>query len=268
VNVADQATVRTTPGSWTDIGATLAVKRADGLAPTVDNTLVLRNISVAALDSCTTDLYIEGFDFEGGPMGALWCDPVANRNIVLNDCTFRYAGNSTNMLDGLRVRRTNGLVLLNNCSADGNWKDGFNYHTDSSGGQMYVLQNNCTSIDNGRAGSSSNNGVTTHDSVILIDVNGNHQPTNDGAVFHVIEDTLTWCVGTDVVSDAGGDSNQTAFKASNNAEMWLQGTTATGPTSGAYALHAQGIAGKIHKRNHTTVLGSEVADVGAAIDAF
>lgn len=268
VNVSDQATVRTTPGSWADIGATLAIKRTDGLAPSNANTAIYRNTNIAALDSCTTDLYFEGFDFEGGQMGALWCDPTANRNIIANNCTFRYAGNSVNMMDGFRVRRTNGLVLAYNCSCDSNWKDGFNYHTDSSGGQMYVLQINCTSRDNGREGSSSNNGVTTHDSVIAIDINGNHQPTNNGAVFHVIEDTKTWCVGTSVTSSNSGDTNGTAFKASNNAEMWLQGTTATAAESGDYALHAQGLAGKIHKRNHTTTLGAEIADVGAAIDTF
>ena len=266
--VADQATVRTTVGSWTDIGATLAIKRTDGLAPSNTNTAIYRNVNVSALDSCTTDLYFEGFDFEGGQMGALWCDPTANRNIIANNCTFRYAGNSVNMMDGFRVRRTNGLVLAYNCSCDSNWKDGFNYHTDSSGGQMYVLQINCTSRDNGRAGSSSNNGVTTHDSVILIDINGDHRPTNDGAVFHVIEDTKTWCVGTEVTADNGGDTYATAFKASNNAEMWLQGTTATTADAGDYALHAQGVAGKIHKRNHTTTLGAEIADDGAAIDTF
>lgn len=265
-NVVDQATCDTTPGSWVDIGASLAVRRTDGLQPTLANTLVTRNINVASMQTCTVDMYVEGFDFEGGPSGAFWADAIATRNLVFINCTFKYAAQTSTPLSSLRVRRNTGLVYFDGCEASQGWADGFNFHRDNGTSLMYVLCLNCWGWNNGKVGSTSNNCFTTHDDIISAFLSTRQMGESLlGADMHCIETTKSWFVGARVKTTANGDTHPASFKASNNAIMWLDSVTAD---SVDYALHAQGVAGVIHKRNVAILAGTEQVDSGATIDTY
>lgn len=264
------ATVDATPGSWCVSAATGSskthVRRTDDAQPTLANTAIYRNIHVAALDTCTSDLYFEGFDFEGGPRGALWCDPISTRNVVCVDCTFKYAGTSTNMLDGLRIRQVNGLVYLKDCVASSNWKDGFNFHRDGgTAGAMYVLTSGCEAYDNGKTGSSSNNGYTLHDDITAIDVGGNYHDTLNGADVHNIETTKAWFLGLVAEMSQVTDATAAAVKITAPSVAWLQDATLN---SVGDAIRAQGSGATVYKRRVDVQSGTETADSGSTITTY
>lgn len=263
-NAADAAAVDATPNSWVVSSVTgsskVHIRRSDGLQPTAANTLVTRNISVAAMDSCTSDTYIEGFDFEGGPFGALWIDPVSTRNVVVVNCSASYAGTAAINIDGFRIRRVSGLVFLLDCKSVKNWKDGLNFHSDGSAG-MCVLAVNCIGRSNGKSPSVSNNGFTTHDDVKACVIGGDYRENIDGADFHCIESTKTWALGTNVKSIGVGSA---AFKFSDaGSSAWLENCTGQAVTD---AIYAQGAA--VFIRSFTNLGGAQTADSGGSITAY
>lgn len=273
--VADAATCDATPNSWCVSSATGSAKthirRTDGLQPTLANTLICRNLNVARFNSHTKDILIEGFDFEGGPFGACWFDSIATRNIVLLDCTYKYAGREATRLDGLRVRRTNGIVYVRRGQAFANWKDGLNYHYDDGpvDGKMYVLQDHCSGGDNGRGTSTSNNSSTTHDDVVLVDFGGHYYPSYNGSTFHNIQQTKTWVVGSTIeASEISGpltdpDVTNIACAVKIEGEAWLQNVTITSPAIG---LFAQSSGTAVHTRN-CTIGGTTEISSGAVVDS-
>lgn len=249
VNVADQSTVRATAGSWSGLGTKLAIRRADGLTPDSENTLVLRNIDTAAFDSCTTDLYFEGFHFHGGTFGALWIDPVSTRNVVCVDCEAAYSGTTANPLDAFRIRRVQGLVLMVRCTARKAWKDGFNYHDDDAADfSMRVMHIDCRGYSTGKTGSSSNNNLTTHDFVILLDLNGDYRDGSIGADVHVIEGTQTVLLGTTISAGVNGGVQLACIRATNNAVLYGENINLTSPGA---TIVAEGAASRVILRGAT-----------------
>jgi len=240
---ADLATCNSTDNTYILTGGVLYVNRADGAAATTANTLVTRALVAASFMTNTTDLYFEGIRFCGGTGGALYCDAIASRNIVTVDCQYIGAGRSAYLFDGLRVRRTNGLVLDVRGKAYASAKDGFNYHYDNgtAGGKLHAVLVDSIANGNGRYSSTSNNGVTTHDDVRLVAVNPTCIGNRVGADFHAIEDTETVIYGGTLANtSAGGSTPNAALKASNNAKIWADGVTATATTGDAIYAQAGG----------------------------
>lgn len=260
---ADQAAVVAADEGWADIGVNLAIKRPDGLVPSKTNTLILRNINVAAFNTSTTDLYIEGFDFEGGQFGAGWHDAVTTANLVYRNNTFKYSGEPANLLSAFRARQVNGLVFLEDCEASRGASDGFNFHQDSAVGPMYVFGNRLRAFSNGRLTSPSNNAFTAHDGVIAWVVGLVCGDSYVGSDFHCVENTKTYALGCTVTATTRGGAGNAAVKASNSAIIWLENCVIEAP-AGHYALHAQG--GTIYHRN-CTIIGDTLADAGGSIVA-
>jgi hypothetical protein len=258
---SDLATCNSTDNTYILTGGVLYVNRADGAAATTANTLVTRALTAATFMTCTTDLYFEGIKFCGGVGGAFYVDPVATRNVVTVNCEYIGSGSATYLFDGHRVRRTIGLVLDVNGKCWANAKDGFNYHTDSSGGIMHVVLVNPTANGNGRFASVGNNGITAHDDARLIVVNPTVRANKTGADFHIIEQTSAVVFGGTIANTvAGGATPNAALKASDTAKIWCDGTAVSATTGNA--IYAQG--GQI-KMRRSTAFGTKLADSGGSI---
>lgn len=267
----DLATCRATLDTWFKDGSTVYVTR--DTAPGVRDMAPIRSFHGARFLAHTDDVYIEGFNIEGGITGALHLDPEADRNVIVVGCTFRYSSpsNIANQLDAVRVRRTNGLVWFRDCDASGGAKDGWNFHEDSYP-QMRVLMEGCTGYLNGWNAATSCNAFTTHDGVIAAAIGcdfGGNSDDSTGTTVHCIENTLTWLLGTTAIdANLDGNDDATAIKCSNDSSMWLEETTAsaTGGLVNNYAIEANG--GTVYKRDHTNVAGTETAYSGGSIGSF
>lgn len=236
---ASAADCNTTPNSFFQSGSSLYLHRSDGVAPTYANTAILANVYTAAFLAATQDLYIEGFDFEGGSTGAIHVDALGSRNVVVVGCSANYAGSVATPIDGVRIRRVSGLVYLQDVEANASSKDGLNFHGDGAT-RMCVITSQCRAVDNGKAG-SSNNGWTTHDDVLATDIGGEYGPCNDGASVHAIETTKSWCLGTVARRRlANGNNGNSPFKVSNSGLMILEHCQGYGDASTNYTFYVQG----------------------------
>jgi hypothetical protein len=267
-SVADAATCVATPNSYALVSnTTLYVRRADGALPTNTNTMVLLNLEAAYFPNTSKNLYFEGVDFQGGNSGGVYVAGAA-RNVVCVDCTSKYAGSSASLVDGFVYAGAVGLMLFLRCKASANAKDGFNFHA-AGGEAMYPLTIDCEGYDNGRYTSVSNNGWTSHEAVIGMDVNGYYHDNRNGSDLHNIATTKTALFGTRVTAtDVVEGATSSAIKAGqggDSAEMWLDGAIVSGVGK---ALYATGTASKIHKRNVTVNAGTQVADSGCTIDTY
>lgn len=268
-SAADLATCNSTDNTYILTGGVLYVNRADGQPATTANTLVTRALKAASLPTCASDLYFENIKFCGGIEGALFCEAIASRNVVTVNCQYIGAGSSVYLFDGHRIRRTNGLVLDVNGQCWANAKDGFNYHYDNgpTGGKMHVVLVNPTAKGNGRYASTSNNGVTTHDDVRLVAVNPTVAANRVGADFHTIENTSSVIFGGSVANtSAGGSTPNAALKASNNAKMWVDGTTVSATTGDAvYAQAGGGETAAIYFKRGAVLSGVVRKDTDATL---
>jgi hypothetical protein len=245
-----------TPGTWCHPADNyLYVHRADGQAPTNNTTRVLRVVpNLVQSGSTQYSMFLlgstdaDGFDFEGGAIsgGTGGCVQVSytagagGKVFYSKNCTFRYAGtyNTADGSNGVSITSLAGLVMFDGCDFSGNRTDGVNVH-DNYELDTHLLTINCTGFRNGMAPSVSCNGWTTHEAVVGIDIGGNYQ-VSSGCVFHAIDTTRTYAIGT-VVGWSRGDRAQggafdpCAFRVSNSAVMWCYGTRAVGlPSDRAY----------------------------------
>lgn len=270
VRVADAATCDATAGSWAQVGGTLYVHRADGVAPTNASTRVLLVVDAFALDGTGKSVYLEGFDFQGGANGGVFVQGAATRSLVFVDCSARYAGGPSHFYDGFRILDTSGLVLLVRCVAASNAKDGFNFHWGQGGTpSLHHLTIDCRAYDNGRYESHSNNGLTSHDGLAGIDVGGLYHD-NFGA--NVVSDSASrlWCLGTearDSLGDGprGGVVEPVDFNTQETTSFWLERTK----TSGSARSLVAGDTSTIRLRQHRAAPGqAQFADVGATITTY
>lgn len=231
--VADASACNAMPGSWAQVGGTLYVHRLDGVAPTNASTRVLLVVDAFALDDTAASIYLEGFDFQGGANGGVFVHGAVDRSLVLVDCSARYAGGPSHLYDGFRIFDTAGLALLVGCVAASNAKDGFNVHWGRGDTpELFHLTIDCHAYDNGRHGSQSNNGLTSHDGLVGIDVNGLYHD-NFGA--NVVSNSASrlWCLGTEARDSQGdgplgGDVEPVDFNAQESSTYWLERTKSSG----------------------------------------
>lgn len=263
--VADVATCAATLDSWVLDGSTVHVNI--GGVPNTGDIALIRSFHGARFMDHDQDFYIEGFDIEGGITGALHFDPVAARNVVGVDCTFRYSApsNPTAPQDAVRIRRTDGLVAFFGCDASFGAKDGWSFHDDGTLG-MHVLLQDCTAWRNGAFGATSINGFTMHDRVYGISLNGNYGHSRNGSEVHIIQETQAWMAGG-AATARDVDGGSTAVKASNTSMMWLQDVTADAAGSAAnYALEANG--GTVFTRGFNAISGTVEVSSGGSVTPF
>jgi len=185
--VADAATCNSTPGSWAQVGSDLYVRRSDGAAVTNINTRA--QLSAGACLAFPVGFsgkraFLRGIDFEGGNSGVVTATSLVGSVIVAENCSFKYEGSSSWVTDAVPILDCEGLFAFKNCLFASTYKDGLNVHYTPGGAvrKTFVLTENCSSRDHGRGASTSNNGLTGHENVVGLDVNGNWTNGRGGTV--------------------------------------------------------------------------------------
>lgn len=255
-NTARIAAVEAAAGSWsmsTD-GSTFYVHPSDNSAATNANTRAILNAANLGWNG-NANLYIRGFDFQGGKDGAIKIFGGSTNRVVAVDCTFNYsaasntqAGGSTT-IDGVHVYGC-GLAAFFGCSANWNQKDGFNVHA-TGAVKPAMLTINCVGCYNGVSPSTSNNGLTAHEGCSAIDIGGLYLGNFGSASGHVDNDTHVWMVGA-TAGNSPGDipfygSSSAAYRVwSGTVKMWLDSCRDCGAPEG---INASGGA-NVYVRGH------------------
>ena len=251
--VADAAACNGTPNSFVEVSGTLYVNRADGLVCTESNTRVLLGVSGAngldlGAEMAGKRIHLKGIDFEGGGSAM---DVVRSSNTaagmiaIFEDCSSKYAGSATVPNDGFNCfgMYHTGLAVYKGCKASKAGRDGFNYHSSSPTSASFCLTIDCESYDVGRISSStSNNGLTIHETVVAVDVAGNYHDTRGGTVRNVGTSKML-CLGTKAGPDTtDGSVAGTSFMVNADAKLYLIDCVSIGSTDSLNATDASVIA--------------------------
>ncbi|UEM16776.1 hypothetical protein J4G43_022710 [Bradyrhizobium barranii subsp. barranii] len=228
VQVADAATCNSTPNSWAQVTTNIYVHRTNNDAVTNANTrAMLKATPNFVQDGTSKDVYLKGFNFQGGAAAAVACTAAATMNFMAVNCSAKYAGDSATNVNGWKLDYMTGLAALVNCIGSQNEADGINTHWTPGGTPaLFTLTINCKGYNNGRDAVQSCNGLTSHDNAINIEVTGEYYG-NYGANVIPINGNQMWCLGTyahDSVGDVshGGSTTPTDFQTQATAVMWLQ----------------------------------------------
>lgn len=226
--VADAATCNSTPNSWAQVAGDLYVHRTGEQAVTSANTRVLlQTLANFFINGTSKDVYLSGFDLEGGTAGCFAMTAAATLNFMAIDCSAKFAGDAAVNVNGWKIDFITGLVALVRCVGACNVADGINGHRTDGGSGLNLLTIDCKGRNNGVVGTvQSCNGWTTHETVVSIDVNGEYYG-NYGANFIPIGTTQSFALGTychDSVGDQGhgGATPPTDYQTQNTATAWLQ----------------------------------------------
>lgn len=237
------ALCNTTPGSWYTDGTSVYVRRLDGAAPNFSNTHVLLNTPWIHGASPAMDIYISDMEFMGG-YADLNAGPTYTFAAV--DCRFSYQGGEEKYTDAITLLGVKIGVFIR-CEAVAAMKDGFNAHESAGGHDPQMLTLDCTSYGCGWIGHTSNNGWTTHNGIVAIDVNGSYHNTRGALIACVNDGTQAWLVGTRCYQSLGdGTVLPTNFLFDNLGEFWLD--SCTGKDSHIDVSSNGGAV--IHLRNH------------------
>ena len=212
--------VDTTPNSYF-IDGTMVYANTDNM-PNKDIVPLMSSTNIQTT-SLSSNIYFENINFIGGK-NCVELNLSKNNSAFFNNCSFKY---SAEYYNGLAIIGGKNIVL-NNCTANNNGMDGFNYHIGADGFKPFIIEIDCTGLNNGiergTAGVKSNNGTTIHDGLKGIRVNGLYGRNDGGNVADVNEGTETWnlaCVAFE--SYQGKD-----FQTSSGSNMWLDNCIAYG----------------------------------------
>jgi len=256
-NVATPAIANITPGSWCESGGIVYIRRPAGDPVVNINTRILLNSANIKLGATQCSFFMggettgDGFDLEGGTGGVaggcLYSGytslPASRKAVVLLNSTFKYAGGVNNSANqrGVTLDALHGIFACYDCSIDDNTTDGFNLHNTAVAGALtFGLTVRCTMNNNGRYTNQSNNGWTTHETVIAISL-GDISINSHGGSFRSIGTTKSFIVAAksgdfgDIIF--GGALPPTAYMTDDTAQYWLYACSDELPASGraAYA---------------------------------
>lgn len=264
-HVASAAVCDVTPGSWYTDNVTIYVHHSESV-PVTNNNLRAYVNAINADFKTPHNLYIRGFDFEGGNNSPLTLRDGENNVVILEECTAKYgAVNPLSTIagkDGVQVLGCK-LFAAYNCQTSSNGKDGFNIHAQAAV-KPFGLIVNSKSFDNGIVLTSvSNNGVTYHDGCSGLGVGNTYLGSIGANHGSVNTNTKVWEFGT-VAGDSegdiinGGSGNYGGFGMWDGAgELWLDSCTDVGCNIGVYAGGGGAI---VYLRNHKGT-GQHVGDV-------
>ena len=213
-------------------GATVTIKRADGAQPSDANTRVLLASDVLNLGPAPVSFYMSGFTVLGGVTATFQDNTggLRTKDVVIQDTYFGYpAGVGRN---AVQLGDINGFVGFWRVTANKGTADGFNARFQVTGGATDWLLVDPVSYDDGRAGSLSNNCLTSHDGglndvrVRIIALNGACRSTA-GASIRPIGGSQMWLAGFVVDTDLGdtqfgGLVASTCMMADDYAMIWAQ----------------------------------------------
>ena len=244
------------PGSWYTDNVTTYVHHFSSVPVSNANARVLLNAEAGRFNS-NQDIYMRGIDIQGGSSGALKIEGGSTNKIVIDNCSAKFAQTgpvvSPTAIDGYQVLGC-GLFAAFDSEASKNSKDGFNFHKEGANIPSALLVR-CKGRGNGSlaASSVSNNGFTTHDGVVSVDIGGDWLGNYGAGSAHVNDGTQQWSVGSvsgDSVGDVilGGSLDYGAFGAwDGSPEMWLDSCRDVGAFSG---IESGGTA-TVKTRNHS-----------------
>ena len=243
--------VDTTPNSYF-IDGTIVYANADNMP----NTDIVPVMSATNLQntSLTSDIYFENINFIGG-RNCVELNLSSSNSAFFNNCSFNYAATSYN---GLAIVGGKNIVL-NDCTANNNGMDGFNYHIGADGSKPFIIEIDCVGLNNGiekgTAGVKSNNGTTIHDGLKGIRVNGLYGRNDGGNVADVNERTETWNLGCTAFESYQGKD----FQTSSGSNMWLDNCIAYGSEN---SINSADTNSKIYTRlgnyQNKLIIGEEI----------
>ena len=221
------------PGTYTSgvnftLGVTLANVNLIGY-PDATNDVIVENQGDTPI-TITGDAYIQDIIFREGADGALKVALTsANSVVCLNHCQF----NESAGYGGLTVQ--GGTVYVYRCQANGNSKDGFNYHASSNSIVPHATEMYCEAHNNGNNDTYySNNGSTAHDGALVLRVNCRYSYCKGGLLADVNTKTRSYNFGITCIASSLNPSNSTEqpFQCSvycgSGAQMWLYDVTSVG----------------------------------------
>lgn len=245
-----------TEGSWFTDGTTTYVHPHNHTLPSIDNARVLLQGTRGLEWQSNQNLLVRGFDFFGGAQGALKVSGGSTNIVVVDDCTIRHAsaGNtengSTAYVDACPVNGV-GLFAAFDSAAEKGSSDGFGLHAEAAVIPTGLFVR-CRGRFNGRGGSASDNGYTTHDGVKSISIGGDWRFNTGIGSGHVNAGTQAWCVG-DLAGGSygdvpnGGTFEGGAFGGWNSVGgLWLDSCRDVGAAIGIYG----DTSGPVYVRNH------------------
>ncbi len=181
----------------------------------------------------TGDAYVQDIIFTNGDDGSLKVVLESTAyNVCLAGCQFN--NSILNSYGGLTVQ--GGTVYVYKCQANGNIKDGFNYHySPVSNIVPHVTEMYCEAHNNGNDDTYySNNGSTAHDGALTLRVNCRYSHCKGGLLADVNAKTRSYNFGITCIASSLNPSNSTEqpFQCSvycgSGAQMWLYDVTSVG----------------------------------------
>ena len=224
------ANVDANPGSWYTDNVAVYLHAHDSAPVNNLNSRVYYD-NFGAFITTTNDLYIAGFDFEGGKAPLTVSGGTSNK-VVTVDCTGKYGAAGARAVmtgrDGFQILGCK-IWAAWDCQASSNSKDGFNVHREGTT-IPFALTVRCKGYNNGTLVTSlSNNGYTLHDGVAGVDIGGQYYYSYGTSSGHVDDDTLVYHYGARVgyttgdTMRASGTINYGGFGIWNgNGKMYLE----------------------------------------------
>jgi hypothetical protein len=268
---ADAATANAATGNaWAQVGTTLYLKWAGNPVVTNANARALLKATPNWTQQATSkDVYLKGFNFQGGANAAVAFTSAVTMNFIAVNCLAGFSGDSLVNVNAWKLDYMSGLAALVNCIGTNGEADGINTHWTPGGTpQIFTLTIGCIGRANGRDTVQSCNGITSHDNCIGIDVMGEYYG-NYGANVIPINGNQMWCAGTyahDSQGDVshGGVTGPTDFQAQSTAQMWLQSCRSAVSTTSLLASNTS----TIYTRNFQPGPGQSPGAGGGTITTF
>lgn len=231
-SVASVAACQAAAGSYYDDGADTYVHTWDGRAPDA-NVKILSTDNVTNLTANAITLWVSMCEFWGNNPVA-WNAASANTSRFVGvDSGFRFAGGTDDCLD---IDDISNNRLVRCMATDALNADGFNYHRDVAGVDMFTLELDCYAARNGASGGSNNNGFTTHDRIAgHIRLNCISRE-NGGPNFADTAGSNVINLGCTSFDSAGGVGSNIGFQSGTfstvyPAVVYLKNCTSTGDTA-------------------------------------
>ncbi len=198
-----------TPGSWYTDNTTTYINRLDGAMPTSTNTRMFFNTQVASQSTTSGNMYVQGFDFEGGENNVMSCKGNPTGRMVFDRCSFKWSSSGVPTTDiNCGVFNVNGVAFLDCTCARGQGDNLASHALSGKVGFMLSINThshhagNGTSGPTGGAASISNNAFTGHDSGRMMSINGNYHDCLGANVIPVLG-AQNWSIGDASYSSQG-----------------------------------------------------------------
>jgi hypothetical protein len=210
--------VEANPGSWYWANSTLYVRTFDSRLPDTHIRPFSNTTNARCVQNVT--MYAEGIDFVGGSYNFYATASSGwEQKLFFKNCTWRFS----TLYNGLNVTGAD-TVYCQNCAATNNWKDGLNYSNNISGNVTKALEIDTYSARNGRDGTETNNGSTSHYVCRIIRVGGIYEQ-NMGPNVADVGGAQSWNLGCAVRNSAAANSNVNFHVSDSGGAMWLDRVT-------------------------------------------